>query len=154
MNLLFPAVIDNQYRGLWIGLALFVPVLTIKTLMGVNVGGLNPFMETAAILEGVDGVPLSQFSQAAVDEIIFATQSWGKALVVLCAFGWLALIAYRAALPLAIALLALEQFARSLPYWIENGVSLAPAGLINLGLSGALALAFICSLIRRGGANR
>ena len=152
-GLLFPKVIDNRYRGQWLALLLFVPVLIIKMLMGFNFAGLNPLVETRDILIDVDGVPLDSYSVEAATDLLFFANAWGLCLFTITVFGVIALIRYRAAIPLAILLLAIEQVGRKAMSVAESGLGLnwpmSMAGMINWGLTIALVLALVLSIIRR-----
>src|SRR5690242_21480896 len=110
---LFPRNLTNDYQGSWIGIWLFVPVLIVKTLMGVNFSGLNPLINVSEILRTVDGVPLDTFSSAAARSVIQSSAAWGMALFGLCLFAWIIVIRYRAGLPLAILIILIEQIGRT-----------------------------------------
>jgi len=157
MTLLFPKLIDNRYRGQWAALVLFVPVLVIKLLIGINISGLNPMIKPYDILQDVDGIPMDSFTAAAAYEIEFATAAWGGALVIIALFGGLAVVRYRALIPVAILMLFLEQSWRQVASIMEKIMAGAPllssAGAqINLAFSAALLAALVLSIIPRKGA--
>ena len=158
MNLLFPKLIDNRYRGQWAAFVLFVPVMVIKLLIGINISGLNPMIKPYDILQDVDGIPMDSFTAAAAYEIEFATAAWGGALVILALFGGLAMVRYRALIPVAILMLLLEQSWRQVTSITEKMMAGAPllssAGAqINLTFSAALLAALVLSIIPRKGAK-
>src|SRR5689334_4823124 len=93
---LFPRQIDNFYQGHVLAVWLFVPVLAMKTLMGFNVGGLNPFISSRFILATADGVPVDTYPPDAAAHLVFTFAAWGLALFVLTLFSWIVLIRYRA----------------------------------------------------------
>jgi hypothetical protein len=151
---LFPRSLTNAYQGSWVAVWLLAPVLIIKTLMGFNFSGLNPLINVGEILQSVDGVPLDTFSDEAAAAVMNSAHAWGVALFALCLFVWLILVRYRAGLPVAILVLLIEQVGRSgagsLRAITEEaaGSATPTAGaLINLGLSAALAIAFVLSLL-------
>ena len=152
-NLLFPKVIDNKYRGQWLALLFFVPVLILKLLMGFNVAGLNPMIDVRDILIDVDGIPLDAYGAEAAADLVFFANAWGLCLFAIAVFGAIALIRYRAAIPLAIFLLAIEQLGRKAMSIADSGLGLdwpmSTAGMINWGLSLALILALVLSVISR-----
>ena len=153
-GLLFPRIIDNKFRGQWLALLLFVPVALLKLLMGFNVAGLNPTLDPRDILQNVDGVPLDSFSPDAASHIVFGTQAWGLALFTLSLLAVIALIRYRALVPLAIFMLTIEQAGRKAITHIqfgfhEAGEPLTAGAIINWALTAALVLALILSLMRR-----
>ncbi|MEL6360630.1 MAG: hypothetical protein AAFR21_06050 [Pseudomonadota bacterium] len=153
-SLLFPKTIDNTYRGQWLALIFFVPVLLIKLMMGFNMGGFNPTIDVRSILQDVDGVPLDTYSASAVTDLLFFTNAWGLGLFTIGLVGVIALVRYRAMIPLAILLLTVEQGGRKAMSVAENGLGLGPdmsaADTVNWVLTIALLLALILSVIRRG----
>ncbi len=154
MNLLFPKAIDNQFRGRWIALVLFVPIVLMKIAIGWNVAGLNPYMSPYEILRDVDGVPMDSFARAAVSEIEYFGASWGVATVIIGLFGLLALIRYRAMIPLAILMVFLEQSWRQVASIAErltanSNDALATGSLINIAFSILLLAALLLSIIPR-----
>ncbi|MBL4620131.1 MAG: hypothetical protein JKX88_08550, partial [Marinicaulis sp.] len=98
-SLLFPKVIDNKYRGQWLALVFFAPVLLLKIMMGFNVAGFNPALEVRDILQDVDGIPLDTYSTAAATDLVFFANAWGLSLFTICLVGVIALIRYRAMIP-------------------------------------------------------
>lgn len=155
LNRLFPPSLTNDYRGSWIALWLFLPVLVVKTLMGVNFSGLNPFVDVRDILMGVDAVPLDTFSPEAAQSVVSSAAAWGMALVALCLFAWIVVVRYRGGLPLAIAIFLVEQLGRTgaacvhaIAALAAEGKPLAVSALINTTLGALLILALGLSLLR------
>ena len=153
-GLLFPKTIDNRYRGQWLALFLFVPVLLLKLMMGFNVAGFNPALEVRDILQNVDGVPLDTYSQEAASDILFMASAWGFSLFIIGLFGAIALLRYRAMLPIAILMLTIEQVGRKAMSIAESGLrlgadELTTGNIINWALSAALILALILSVMKR-----
>ncbi len=104
VSLLFPKMIDNRYRGQWLALVCFVPVLLLKLAIGFKVAGINPAIKVHDILQDVDGIPLDTYSTAAVTDLIFFANAWGLSLLTICLVGVIALIRYRSMIPIAILL--------------------------------------------------
>ncbi len=152
-GLLFPKTIDNKYRGQWLALLFFAPVLILKLMMGFNFAGLNPMLDVRNILIDVDGIPLDTYSAEAASDLVFFANAWGLCLFTITVFGVIALIRYRAAIPLAILLLAIEQLGRKAISIVDSGLHLdwpmSTASIINWGFSFALILALALSMIRR-----
>lgn len=149
---LFPRQIDNFYQGHVLAIWLFAPVLALKTAMGFNVGGLNPFVSSRFILMQADGVPVDAYPADAAAHLVFTFAAWGLSLFLLALLGWIVLIRYRAMLPLMILTLSLEQIGRMvlsnamLPH--RDWSHAIPAGaLINWSLAGMLLLALVLSLL-------
>lgn len=154
LGLLFPKTIDNTYRGQWLALILFVPVLLLKLIMGFNVAGFNPTIEVRDILQNVDGIPLDTYSPEAASDILFMASAWGFSLFITGIFGVIALLRYRAMIPIAILLLTIEQAGRKAMSIAESGLRLGPeeltaGNIINWVLSAALVLALILSVVKR-----
>jgi hypothetical protein len=153
VSLLFPKMIDNKYRGQWLALVFFVPVLLIKLAMGFNVAGINPAIEVHDILQDVDGIPLDTYSTAAVTDLIFFANAWGLSLLTICLVGVIAIIRYRSMIPIAILLLTVEQVGRKAMSIAESGLGMGPdmsvGNIINWALSVALLLALVLSTTRR-----
>jgi hypothetical protein len=152
---LFPRSLTNAYQGSWAAVWLLAPVLIVKTMIGFNLGGLNPFISVSEVLQTVDGVPLDTFSPAAVTSITSSAGAWGMALFALCLFTWLVIVRYRAGLPAAILVLLIEQVGRTgvdtvgLIAEVAATRAMPAAGaLINLGMTAFLTIAFLLSLLR------
>ncbi len=150
---LFPRQIDNTYQGHVLAIWLFVPVVLLKTLMGFNVAGLNPWVGSRFILQTADGVPVDTFPPEAASISVFLFASWGLALLVLALLAILSLVRYRAMLPLMFLALSVEQIGRKVlstvhlpPAPEQDGVS--ASALINGGLTAALAVGLILSLLK------
>ena len=153
LSLLFPKVIDNKYRGQWLALVLFVPVLLLKVMMGFNIAGFNPAMQVRDILQDVDGIPLDTYSTQAASDLVYLANAWGLSLFTICLVGLIALIRYRAMIPFSILLLTVEQVGRKAMSIAESGLRIGPdmsaGNIINWALSAALVLALALSMMRR-----
>ncbi|MFV0276782.1 MAG: hypothetical protein ACK5HY_06310 [Parahaliea sp.] len=149
--LLFPRIIDNTYRGQWLALVLFVPLLLLKLAMGFNMAGFNPFLDPRQILQDIDGIPLDAYGSAAAADLVFFASAWAAGLLTIGLFGVIALVRYRAMIPLAFLLLTFEQIGRELVHFDSFGAPdvLSTASLINWGFSGALILGFVLSIVPR-----
>lgn len=142
---ILPPRIDNDDRGLRAAIWLYAPVLLMKTAiaLGTIFNGRNA-------AQGADGVPLASLG-AAADTVVALYALWGLGQLVICGFGWLALVRYRALLPLMLVALLFEQLARkailaALPIPSAGGT---PGFFINLALAAALAVGLALSLRRR-----
>lgn len=155
MGLLFPKTIDNVYRGHWLALVLFAPVLLFKSIIGFNVAGLNPTITTARILISADGVPLDSYPADAVAEIVYASASWGFVMVLLALVAVLALLRWRALSPFVILLFTAEQGFRQTRAVLERMAEPAAEAArslgfyINWGFTIALVLALALAVIPR-----
>jgi hypothetical protein len=155
LSRLFPKQIDNAYRGYWLALWIYVPIVLMKFAMGINVSGMNPWISNADILKDVDGVPLDTFGAEAGSMIVYMAASWALGLLLLSSIGLLVLIRYRAMIPLMFLVLTIEQVGRkgiSLMNPIVRAVEthgLSPGVLVNWGLTAGLVIGLVLSLAAR-----
>jgi hypothetical protein len=152
---LFPRSLTNAYQGSWAALWLLAPVLLMKTVIGFNFSGLNPFISVSEVLQTVDGVPLDTFSPEAAATIVDSAGAWGMALFALCLFCWLVIARYRAGLPAAILVLLIEQVGRTgvgtvrvVAEIVATSEMLAAGAWINLAMTALLTIALLLSLVR------
>lgn len=152
-NLLLPRQIDSTYRGSPVALGILGLVAALKAVMGFNMSGLNPFVSTEQILTSVDGVPLDQFGPEAARMVVSTTQDWALLLLMMAGLSILALVRYRAMVPLMLLVLAGEQVVR-----LGKAIAAAPgeawldtdiASILNWGMTGLLVAALILSVIPR-----
>ena len=149
---LFPAQIDNRLPGHRAALWLLGVYIALKLVMSIN-----SILNTAAVASGADGIPLASFGPDAARMVLllFALTALGQ--LALALLGILALVRYKAMVPLVLALLLAEHLARRLivsSYATGNAPG-SPIGFyINLGLGTLLGLALILSLVARPGDSR
>jgi len=150
---LFPKQIDNRYQGYPFAIWVLASLVLIKFMMGLNVSGLNPWIDNRFIAQSVDRFPLDTYSAETASVVMFLFASWGLALFALTLLGVVVLIRYRAMIPLVYLLLAIEQFGRKAIATLhpivraEQADGLSSAALINWTLMAALAIGFILSLV-------
>lgn len=152
---LFPTVYDNNYRGSWIAVWLLVPVLLWKLAIGVHISGMNPLIDNRFVMQEADGMPLGTADPEAASWIVYLASSWGFLSVLLCLLAILALVRYRAMLPLAILLLAADQIGRKIIVTVQPIIHPTAdeqnfGALLNWGFTIALVLSFALSLVKRG----
>jgi hypothetical protein len=153
LNRLFPRQIDNTYEGHVLAIWLLAPIVVLKMMMGFNVSGLNPWVSSRFVLTSADAIPVDTYAPEVASVVVFMFQSWGLALLVLASLGALALLRYRAMLPLMYLALAIEQIGRKAISLVSpiiraeaaSGISFAV--VINWALSAALVLGFMLSLM-------
>jgi hypothetical protein len=151
---LFPRQIDNDYRGHVLALWLLVPLTLMKFFQGANVAGLNPWMSSRQILETADRVPVDTFGAEAASYLVLMFAAWGLGILVLGLLGIIALIRYRAMIPLVYLLLLIEQAGRK---WLSMihldrpfvSAELSVANLVNWGFLTAILVGLALSLWRR-----
>jgi hypothetical protein len=152
LSRLFPKQIDNTYRGYQLAIWLYVPIVIVKLLMGLNVSGMNPWIANRYIAENADSIPLASYGAEAASTVMFLFASWGLALFVLSLLGVVVLIRYRAMIPLMFLLLSIEQIGRKgislvnpVVRAVETG-GISPGVLINWGLTAVLVIGLVLSL--------
>ena len=154
LNRILPRQFDNTYRGYSLALWLFGFVAAIKTLMGFNVSGLNPWISNRYVLMSADGIPVDSYGAEAGSVVTFMFASWGLELLLLSLLSLLVLVRYRAMVPLMLLILLLEQLGRKAIATISpiihaaepQNTSVAP--LINWAFTGVLLIAFLMSITR------
>ena len=142
---IFPRQFDNQYRGYSVAIWLLGLLVLVKLLMGGN-----SIVNTRDVIVNADAIPLESYGEAA-STIVFMFKSWGLNLVLLSLLGALALVRYRAMIPLAYLLLLIENAGRKVFALIEPIHSASSAGpsfalLFNFGFIAALLIGFVLSV--------
>jgi hypothetical protein len=106
---LFPRIIDNQYRGARAALWMLGVIVLLKGLMGAN-----SFLNGRHVAMRADGIALDTFTPAGADAVVAFLGLWGLSLLLLSLLGVLALVRYRAMVPLVFLLLLTEHVGRKL----------------------------------------
>lgn len=141
---LLPGRMDNDFDGhraaLWL-LGLFI---ALKLAMSVN-----SILNTASVAAGADGLPLDSFGPAAARAVLmlFALVALGQ--LTLAVIALIALLRYRAMVPLMYLVLLGEQLARRFivqGYAVERTEAIAVGWYVNLGLLVLLTLGLVLSL--------
>jgi hypothetical protein len=146
---LLPRTIDNTYRGHKLALWLFGALIFMKG--GIGLATMFNGYDAAT---SADGIPLDTFTPAGVQAFVALFAAWGLGQLVLNLIGLLALIRYRAMIPLMYALLLLEHLARKLIFYVQPIARAedAPGLLINIIIVSVLIVGLILSLWRQGDA--
>ena len=143
LGLLFPRVIDNRFRGQWLGYWLLAPVLILK--FGIAIGSIL----TPGNANKADAIDLSTYSQAALRDAMTSTALLGLLHLAIALICLLAMIRYRAMIPLIYLWLALEFLGRRVileVYPIERTPGPSSGSIINLGLIALLAFGLALSI--------
>jgi hypothetical protein len=149
---LFPKSTNRDYAGSLLAPWFLAPVALMKTVIGFNISGLNPWISNRHILETVDGYPLGELSPEALKLVLDFAESWGLASFSLGLFVLVVLLRYRAMLPLACFALLIDQGGRKLLGYLdapEQEFDLSAGALINWGFLAALIVGLALSLRRR-----
>jgi hypothetical protein len=147
---LFPRVIDNRFRGQWLGYWLMAPILILK--FGIAGGSIL----TPSNAAKADAIDLSTYSAAALQGAMASTALIGLLHLCIALFCLLAMIRYRALVPLIYLWLLLEFFGRRLvldayPIGRESGP--VSGSMINLALVAMMVIGFALSLWPRRSAS-
>ena len=130
-SLLFPRVIDNRFRGQWAGYWLLAPVLFVK--LGIAFGSIfSPRNSNRA-----DAIDLSSYSAAALRDAMTTTALLGLLHLAIGLFCVLAMIRYRAMVPLIFLWLLAEFLGRRLVleiYPMDRAAGPSTGSMLNLVL--------------------
>jgi len=143
---ILPRQIDNDFRGHWLALWLFGAVVLVK--LGISMGTMFNGHEAAS---SADGIPLDTFTPAGAQTVISLFAIWGLAQFVICLLCILALVRYRAMIPLLFALLLLEYLGKRviLVFLPVAKTGTPPGSIINLVLLGVMIIGLALSLQAR-----
>jgi hypothetical protein len=142
---LFPARIDNVYRGHFLGLWLFVLMVLLRLAMGGN-----SMINTRSVAEGADGIPLDSFGGGGADAVIALFALLGLSKLVMGLLGLLALLRYKAMIPLIFLIMLIDHAAGRLILLarpVVRSESVAAGFYINLGLLAVLLTGLLLSLL-------
>jgi hypothetical protein len=144
LNRLFPATIDNTYRGHSLGLWLLALVLLVKVAQIVAV-----MVDGPGIVASADGIPLDTFSAGGARTAVAAFVGMAISRLLICLLCALVLWRYRSAVPLIFLLLALHDVARELvlrPVRTETPIGL----IVNIALVMLTVAGIALSVLRWG----
>lgn len=148
LDRLFPKVFDNVFRGHWLGLWLFVPVIFLKLVIGAR--SLISAREVAAT---ADGIPLDTYNAAGADAVVGLFVLLGLFQLLLGLLGVVALIRYRAMIPFLYLVLLLQMLGnRALtllhPIAEASTAGTPPGFYVSLGILAATVVGFVLSLLK------
>ena len=144
---IFPKQFDNAFRGNQIALWLFVPIIVLKLVIGVN-----SIIMTRSVATSADGIPLDSYSAGAAEAVVSLFALLGLFQLFLALLGFVALIRYRAMIPFLYLVLLLQMLGnRALNFLhpiAQSGAAGTPAGFYpSLGILAATVLGFSLSLL-------
>ncbi|MDE2134692.1 MAG: hypothetical protein KGM97_06700 [Alphaproteobacteria bacterium] len=126
-NRIFPKQFDNTYRGHWLAIWLFVPVVLMELAMGAN-----SIINTRTVAMSADGIPLDRYGAGGADAVIALFAIAGLFRVLLALQGIVVLIRYRAMIPFMYLLLLIVQLGSKALVLVHpivrSGVSTAQLG--------------------------
>ena len=146
LDRIFPATLDNRFRGHRLGLWLLYPILFVK--IGISLAAI--FTPDGGA-QRADGIPLDSFPPAASEAVIGVVAFLGLATLITELIGVLALIRYRAMAPLIYVLMVTEDLGhRAVGLMKPIAREGAPmGGFVNLALIALIAIGLILSLVGR-----
>jgi hypothetical protein len=148
LNRIFPPEFDNNFRGHKFALWLFGLLVLMK--LGVS---LSSIFDTYNVVRSADGIPLDTFTPAGAEAMVSVTTLLGLSQLLLAVLGVLALIRYRAVIPLMYLLFLVEYLGKK---WIQLVKPIVrtgtpPATYVNVVLIVLLIAGLVLSLWRRSG---
>ncbi len=150
LHRIFPKTIGNTYRGHAIAIWLLVLVALSKLVMGGN-----SIINTRFVIEVADRIPISSFNPGAAASLLFLYKCWGLGLALLSLLALVAVVRYRAMIPLMYLVLTIEQVVRRLFTLLDPLLTMpSPGGpsvgsLINVAFVALLLIGLGLSLGRR-----
>lgn len=152
LHRLLPAQIDNHFRGRRLALWLFGFFVLVKLFQGAE-----SVFNSYATAMNADGIPLESYGTAVAQTVLSMFALLGLNVLVLPLLGVLALIRYRAMIPmiyLMMLMLNLGGRAVQLVHPIARAGGVQPIGFyVNLFLLAVLIAGFALSLTRPGSSN-
>jgi hypothetical protein len=106
---LFPPTVDHAYAGYRVALWLLGLIVLAKGAMG-----LNSIFNGHEVATSADGIPLAAFAPAGAAAVVSFLALWGLSQLILSLLGALALVRYRAMVPLVFVLFLFELLGRKL----------------------------------------
>ena len=144
---LFPKQLDNSFRGYRLAIWLFVPIILLKTVIGVN-----SIVMTRQVASSADGIPLDSYGAAAAQAVIALFALLGLWQLILALIAFAALLRYRAMIPFLYLVLLIQMLGnRALNFLhpIAKAASSGPApgSYLSLGLLAATVLGLLLSVL-------
>jgi hypothetical protein len=143
---LFPAQLDNNYKGWRTALWLFGFGVLVRALQSVMI-----IFNSQTTVKGADGIPLDSYPADAAANIVAMFGQSSLWRLIFCLAGAVVLIRYRTAVPMMCVLFLLVWVAAQLlSVWtplIRTGTP--PGTYVNLVMAGLMALALVLSLVPR-----
>ncbi|MCF6264733.1 MAG: hypothetical protein L3J24_14260 [Xanthomonadales bacterium] len=142
-NKIFPQTIDNKFNGHWLGFWLLIPVLLFKLMIAIG------SMLIPAAANSTDGIDMSAYPAAALQVATTSTALLGLLHLSIALIGVLALIRYRAMIPLIYVWLLFEFAGRRVLlniYAIERTGDASTAVIMNSVLLALMVVGFVFSV--------
>jgi hypothetical protein len=146
LDRIFPKQFDNAYRGHWLAIWIFVPVMLVKAIQGVN-----SVVMTRRVMTTADGIPLDSFNAAGAEAAVAMFALLGFYLLILPLQSVVVMIRYRAMIPFMYLMLLIQQLGVRVLVLMRPvaGSGAAPIGLtINLVIVALTIIGFVLALLK------
>lgn len=151
LSRIFPKQIDNHYRGHRFALWLFYPLLFMKLAID-----LVAIFSKDGGAQSADGIPLDTFGAGGAEAVIGVVAFLGLAGLLLRLLSVLALVRYRAMIPLLYVLMVVEYIGHKGIGWMKPIARVGPpsGSFVSLGLFALSLLGLVLSLRGEGYSHR
>lgn len=149
---IFPRQYDNaSYRGHWSAIWLLAPIALIKLAIGVN-----SIVATRLVATHADGIAVDSFGPSGAEAVLSLFARLGLFQLMMGSLGVIALVRYRAMIPLVYLLLLLQQLGNRAIGYVRPMAGAAPGGADTflLAVLGATILGLVLSLAGGSGRTR
>lgn len=103
-NRIFPRQFDNNYRGHWLAIWLFAPVVLARLAMAAN-----SIINTRYVASAADGIPVDSYTAGGAAAVVALFAIGGLSQLLFGLQGLMALIRYRAMIPFMYLLFLITQ---------------------------------------------
>jgi hypothetical protein len=145
---IFPKQFDNaSWRGHWLAIWFLVPLLLVKAVQGVN-----SIVLTRMVATNTDGIPIDRYGAAGAQTVLALFALLGLYGLLLPLLSAVALIRYRAMIPLVYLMFLFVQLGSRILLLVQpiERTSAMPIGLpINLAILAFTLVGFAFSLVER-----
>lgn len=152
LDRLFPARIDNRFPGHRLAIWLFALFVALRLIMGTN-----SILNTRAVATGADGMALDSLPTAAAESLLLMFALLSLSQLMLALLSLIALIRYKALIPLMYLVLLVEHLGRRalvLMQATDRAETLPVGAYINMGLLALLVAGLALSLLGTPRATR
>src|SRR5665213_3439821 len=104
LNRIFPKQFDNNYRGHWLAIWLFAPVVLARLAMAAN-----SIINTRFVAAGADGIPLDAYNAGGAEAVVLLFALLGLFALLLALQGVMVLVRYRSMIPFMFLLFLIVQ---------------------------------------------
>ncbi len=147
LSRIFPKAFDNVFRGHWLGLWLFVPIVLLKLVIGTN-----SILNAREVAASADGIALDTFNAAGAEAAVGLFVLLGLFQLILGLLGAVAFFRYRAMIPFLYLVLLFQMLGNralsQLHPISHSGASGTPPGFyVSLAILAATVAGFVLSLL-------